>query len=123
MIIACTGRGALAQFSAQSVSIVLFPPVSERDQAGIEELENQTRNLLAFREIGPSSFDAQVAFNLLPRYGEESRPRLRGYSQGEYRAMLLVILPVARPFPQFNWCKHPCFTGMLLLRSPNSKRR
>ncbi len=76
VIIACTVSAALARLGAEHLAMVLFPPVSERDQVGIEELENQTRNLLAFREIGPSGFDAQVAFNLLPSYGEESRPRL-----------------------------------------------
>ncbi len=45
--------------------MTLFPPVSERDQPGIEELESQTTNLLSFRPIEQAIFDAQVAFNLL----------------------------------------------------------
>jgi aspartate-semialdehyde dehydrogenase len=56
--------------------LLLFPPVSERDQAGVDELESQTANLLSFRPIAQPVFDAQVAFNLLAGYGEECEPTL-----------------------------------------------
>jgi aspartate-semialdehyde dehydrogenase len=55
---------------------VLFPPVSEREEAGVEELENQAAGLLSFRPIAQPVFDAQVAFNLLAGYGEGSKPSL-----------------------------------------------
>ncbi len=57
--------------------MTFFPPVSERDLPGVEELENQTSNLLSFREIAKPVFGTQVAFNLLTGYGEGSRPRSR----------------------------------------------
>ena len=68
--------------SRRRIVVMLFPPVSERDQPGIEELESQTTNLLSFRPIEQTVFDAQVAFNLLSGYGEESKPRLRIVAQG-----------------------------------------
>src|SRR5271156_6744739 len=74
VIIACTLAAGLAHFSSQRIVVMLFPPVSERDQAGVDELENQTRNLLTFRPTEQSVFDAQVAFNLLAGYGEECKP-------------------------------------------------
>jgi aspartate-semialdehyde dehydrogenase len=74
VIIACTLSAALAKFSPLRTMLLLFPPVSERDQAGVDELEAQTTNLLSFRPIVQPIFDAQVAFNLLAGYGPESKP-------------------------------------------------
>jgi len=76
-IIACTVAAALKDFETRSASIVLFPPVSERGQAGIEELESQTASLLSFREIAQPVFDAQIAFNLVSRYGAGSTAKLQ----------------------------------------------
>lgn len=75
-MIACTLAAALAKFPVQRTALTLFPPVSERDQAGIDELETQTTNLLSFRPIEQTIFDAQVAFNLLSAYGMASKPSL-----------------------------------------------
>jgi aspartate-semialdehyde dehydrogenase len=74
VIIASTLAAALAKFLPLRTMLLLFPPVSERDQAGVDELEAQTTNLLSFRPIVQPVFDAQVAFNLLAGYGPESRP-------------------------------------------------
>ncbi len=51
-------------------------PVSEAGRGGIEELETQTSQLLSFQPIGSPLFGTQAAFNMLPRYGSESRVRL-----------------------------------------------
>ena len=74
VIIGCTLAAALAKFSPLRAVLLLFPPVSERDQPGVYELELQTTNLLSFRPIVQPVFDAQVAFNLLAGYGPESKP-------------------------------------------------
>src|ERR1700690_389383 len=74
VIVACTLAAALAKFSPLRAMLLLFPPVSERDQAGVDELEAQTTNLLSFRPITQTIFDSQIAFNLLAGYGEESKP-------------------------------------------------
>jgi len=76
VIVTCTVAAALRTFSPQRISLLLFPPVSEREQGGVEELESQTSALLSFREIGKSVFDAQVAFNLLSQYGPAAKPTL-----------------------------------------------
>ncbi|MGC2722945.1 MAG: Asd/ArgC dimerization domain-containing protein, partial [Candidatus Acidiferrales bacterium] len=76
VIVACTIAAALSKLSPLRTVQLLFPPVSERDQAGVDELESQTANLLSFRPIAQSVFDAQVAFNLLAGYGEECKPTL-----------------------------------------------
>src|SRR5215472_7938927 len=65
VVVTCTLSAALAIYSPRSIALTLFPPVSERDQAGIDELETQTASLLSFRPVQQALFDAQVAFNLL----------------------------------------------------------
>jgi aspartate-semialdehyde dehydrogenase len=76
VIVACTVAAALSKLSPLRTVLLLFPPVSERDQAGVDELESQTANLLSFRPIAQPVFDAQVAFNLLAAYGEQCKPTL-----------------------------------------------
>lgn len=67
---------ALARFQPARLVVVLFQPVSESGRAGVEELESQTANLLSFQPTGHATFDTQVAFNLLDRYGDASSQRL-----------------------------------------------
>lgn len=75
-LIACTLATALCPFSPQRLAAVFLMPVSERGQSGVDELESQTASLLSFRPFDQTVFDAQVAFNLLNRYGGASRARL-----------------------------------------------
>jgi aspartate-semialdehyde dehydrogenase len=51
----------------------LFEPASEQGQKGMDELHQQTVNLLSFQSLPKDVFDAQVAFNLIERYGQKSR--------------------------------------------------
>lgn len=67
---------ALRQFSLQRLSAVFLHPVSEAGREGIEELETQTSQLLSFQSVGHPVFGTQAAFNLLPRFGEESHQDL-----------------------------------------------
>nr|MBA3915886.1 segregation protein B [Terriglobales bacterium] len=50
----------------------IFEPVSEHGQKGMDELHEQTVNLLSFQQLPKGVFDAQVAFNMLSRYGEHA---------------------------------------------------
>jgi aspartate-semialdehyde dehydrogenase len=56
----------------RSAVATVFEPASELGRAGMDELHEQTVNLLSFQELPKKIFDAQVAFNLLARYGEHS---------------------------------------------------
>jgi aspartate-semialdehyde dehydrogenase len=82
VLIACTLAAGLARFAPTNTALVLFPPVSERDQAAVDELESQTTNLLSFRPFEQTIFDAQVAFNLLSAYGKLSKPALADTRKG-----------------------------------------
>ncbi len=60
----------------RSANATVFEPASEHGRVGMDELHEQTVNLLSFQEMPKNVFDAQVAFNLIARYGGQSRPTL-----------------------------------------------
>jgi aspartate-semialdehyde dehydrogenase len=51
----------------------VFQPASEQGQRGMDELHQQTVNLLSFQPLPKDLFDTQVAFNLVARYGQKSQ--------------------------------------------------
>ncbi len=55
---------------------MVFEPASEHGQRGMDELHQQTVNLLSFQQLPKNIFDTQVAFNMVSRYGEQSVPAL-----------------------------------------------
>src|SRR5579885_476944 len=54
----------------------IFEPASEHGQRGMDELHQQTVNLLSFQPLPKDVYDAQVAFNMVARYGQKSHPAL-----------------------------------------------
>jgi aspartate-semialdehyde dehydrogenase len=55
------------------VTATVFEPASEHGQRGMDELHQQTVNLLSFQPLPKDVFDAQVAFNMVARYGQKSQ--------------------------------------------------
>ena len=110
VIVAGTLAAVLGNFLPQRIAVVLFPPVSEREEAGIEELETQTSRLLTFQQVAQPVFDAQVAFNLLSEYGVESKPRL-----GDVRDAIVKqtagFLAGRAPVPAIQLVQTPVFYG------------
>src|SRR3954463_5807676 len=58
--------------TVRSVAATVFEPVSEQGKRGMDELHQQTVNLLSFSSLPKDLFDEQVAFNMLGTYGEAS---------------------------------------------------
>jgi aspartate-semialdehyde dehydrogenase len=58
------------------VVATIFQPASEHGQRGMDELHQQTVNLLSFQPLPKDVFDTQVAFNLVARYGQQAQPPL-----------------------------------------------
>ncbi len=110
VIVACTLAAGFAKLQPQRIVLLLFPPVSDRDRAGIEELESQTANLLSFREIDRTVFDAQVAFNLLARYGEASKPRVEDV-RAAVASDVVRYLAGRAPVPAIQLVQAPVFYG------------
>jgi aspartate-semialdehyde dehydrogenase len=110
VIIACTIAAGLRTFGPQRISLLLFPPVSEREEAGVEELEKQTAGILSFHEIAKPVFDAQVAFNLVASYGKEAKTRLED-TRGSIARDVAAYLNGRAPVPAIQLVQAPVFYG------------
>jgi len=55
--------------AVHSSVVSIFEPVSEQGRRGMDELHEQTVNLLSFQQLPNHVFDSQVAFNMIDRYG------------------------------------------------------
>ena len=73
-------RGARVGSIESAVATVL-EPASEQGRRGMDELHQQTVNLLSFQELPKAIFGTQVAFNLLSRYGSEAARSLEAVEQ------------------------------------------
>ncbi len=103
----------LARCSAIRRSLVhIFEPASERGQRGLDELQQQNVAVLAFQKLKTDVFDAQLAFNLLVRYGEEALEPFDLIEQRVERhlASLLAAYP-AIPMPSLRLIQAPVFHG------------
>lgn len=60
----------------RSISATVLLPASEFGQLAMDELHQQTVNLLRFQEMPREIFDAQSAFNLLGGFGENAKANL-----------------------------------------------
>jgi aspartate-semialdehyde dehydrogenase len=105
-----SGRAGIHQAVAQ-----IFEPASERGQAGVSELHQQTASLLAFKTLPKKIFDAQLSFNLLSRYGEDAPTSLISIEQRVERhlASLLSNQPpgAAVRMPSLRLIQAPVFHG------------
>jgi len=68
-------RASKAGVIRRAVATV-FEPASEHGQRGMDELHQQTVNLLSFQPLPKEVFDVQVAFNMVARYGRNSQSAL-----------------------------------------------
>src|SRR5215468_3363505 len=59
-----------------SMVATVLQPVSEQGRRGMDELHEQTVNLLSFQQMPTDVFDSQVAFNVIGRYGKTSNNSL-----------------------------------------------
>lgn len=64
----------------RAIALVL-EPASEYGQKGMDELHQQTVNLLSFQPLPKKIFDVQVAFNMVAQFGELSAASLAATSQ------------------------------------------
>jgi aspartate-semialdehyde dehydrogenase len=65
-----------APVRAAAATVLL--PASEFGRAAMDELHQQTVNLLSFQSIPKATFDAQSAYNLLCGFGESAKASLNG---------------------------------------------
>lgn len=65
-----------AKMPLKSVAATVMEPASEHGRLAMDELHQQTVNLLSFQTLPREQYDAQVAFNLLPSLGEAAKVKL-----------------------------------------------
>lgn len=95
----------------------IFEPASERGKRGASELHQQTTSLLSFKPLDKVVFDAQLAFNLLPQYGEDAPGKLSAVEQRIERhvATILANQPQQNlPMPSLRVIQAPVFHGYSL---------
>jgi len=95
------------------VVATVFEPASEHGQRGMDELHQQTVNLLSFQPLPREVFDAQVAFNLISRYGQKSHPALDSVEARVLRHYRLIAGGDA-PQPSLMLLQAPIFHGHAL---------
>jgi aspartate-semialdehyde dehydrogenase len=89
----------------------VFEPASERGQKGMDELHQQTVNLLSFQTLPKDLFDAQVAFNMVARYGQKSSLSLEAL-EARVRKQYQELSGAKVPQPALLMLQPPVFHGI-----------
>ena len=92
------------------VVCTVMEPASEHGQKGMDELHEQTVNLLSFQELPKQVFDTQVAFNLAATYGPNSSPTLQSTQQRLLKHYQRIAGPGALQ-PSIQLIQAPIFHG------------
>ncbi|MFZ0807586.1 MAG: Asd/ArgC dimerization domain-containing protein [Candidatus Sulfotelmatobacter sp.] len=94
-------------------TVVAFEPASEHGQRGMDELHQQTVNLLSFQPLPKDVFDVQVAFNMVERYGQKAEPPLDSIESRILRHYGKIVGEEA-PRPSLFLLQAPVFHGHAL---------
>lgn len=97
----------------RSAAATLFEPASERGQKGMDELHQQATNLLSFQPLPKDIFDTQVAFNLVARYGSNSKISL-DVLENRIRRQYAKLAGTSAPVPALMALQPPVFHGHAL---------
>jgi aspartate-semialdehyde dehydrogenase len=90
----------------------VFEPASERGKPGLDELQQQTVNLLSFKGLPKTVFDAQLAFNMLARFGADAPEPLEDFELRTERHMATLLSAASRaPIPSIRVIQAPVFHG------------
>jgi aspartate-semialdehyde dehydrogenase len=65
-----------AKMKVAHLAATLVEPASQHGREAMDELHQQTVNLLSFQNLPREQYDAQVAFNVLPALGTAARVKL-----------------------------------------------
>jgi aspartate-semialdehyde dehydrogenase len=85
-----------AKLPLTGVAATVMEPASEYGRPAMDELHQQTVNLLSFQNLPREQYDAQVSFNLLPALGEAAKVDLAATGQrirDQYAGLSGGLLP------------------------------
>ena len=94
--------------TVRRIAATVFEPVSEQGRKGMDELHEQTVNLLSFQQMPTSVFDTQVAFNMVGRYGQTSERSLEAIER-RIGSHLNRLLGDSVPVPALMLLQAPVF--------------
>jgi aspartate-semialdehyde dehydrogenase len=90
----------------------IFEPASEYGTAGIEELQQQTVNLLSFQPVPKKVFDSQLAYAMLAQLGSEAPiPLASAEDRIERHLASLLERFDGIPMPSLRLIQAPVFHG------------
>jgi aspartate-semialdehyde dehydrogenase len=90
----------------------VFEPASERGKQGLDELQQQNVNLLSFKNLPKDIYDAQLAFNILARFGEGAPESLEDLElRIERHLVTLLSMGSLAPIPSIRLIQAPVFHG------------
>ncbi len=92
------------------VVATVLEPASEHGQKGMDELHEQTINLLSFQQLPKNIFDVQVAFNMIARYGQQSASSLSSVTERVAKHYKRIVGDRA-PIPSLLMLQAPVFHG------------
>lgn len=98
------GKAGAVRMAAASI----FEPVSEQGRRGMDELHEQTINLLSFQQLPTGVFDSQVAFNMIDRYGKSS-PQALEATERRINDHLRRLLGSSAALPAITVLQAPVF--------------
>jgi aspartate-semialdehyde dehydrogenase len=95
--------------------VQIFEPASERGKPGIEELQQQTVNLLSFQPLPKKIFDAQLSFSMLVQLGPEAPVPLQHVEDRIERHLASLLERMdGVPMPSLRLIQAPVFHGLSL---------
>ncbi|HTK94766.1 MAG TPA: Asd/ArgC dimerization domain-containing protein [Terriglobales bacterium] len=110
VVLALLLERARAVDEMKSVVATVYEPASEQGRRGMDELHQQTINLLSFQPLPTGVYDAQVAFNMLARYGEQSGGALETIERRISEHFQKIASPRV-PIPSLMLLQAPIFHG------------
>jgi aspartate-semialdehyde dehydrogenase len=116
-----------ARLPLSSVAATVMEPASEHGRLAMDELHQQTVNLLSFQGLVREQYDAQVTFNLLPALGESAKVKLPE-AERRIREQYAELSSGALPALALQLVQAPVFHGYVVsllveLGSPATAQR
>lgn len=105
-------RSLNAAAALRAAVVTVFEPASANGRAALDELHNQTVSLFNFAQQPKAVFDAQVSFNLLPRYGRRAQaPGLDSTGRRIEQHLTTLLAPAGLPPVSLRVVQAPVFHG------------
>jgi aspartate-semialdehyde dehydrogenase len=113
LMLALIGAKLEAKLALTNIAAIVMEPASQYGRAAMDELHQQTVNLLSFQTLPREQFDAQVSFNLLPELGEAAKVKLNATEQ-RIRHHYALVSGGRLPPPALQIVQAPVFHGYVL---------